>query len=95
MPLTGDVQREMSILFQDAEGCGKSFVDLTAELLLQLIEQPIRSELESDPGRLAVCRSVMLTSIDLALGDRVLVDHAGELVIRFVLPRRTSLQTQI
>jgi hypothetical protein len=38
-------------------------------------------------GELAVCRSVMLTALDVTHGDRILVERRDALVIRYVLPR--------
>jgi hypothetical protein len=44
MPVAGDIQREMLILFRDDERRDKRFVDVTAQLLLLRIEEPSNSE---------------------------------------------------
>ena len=65
-------------------------MEICATMLLKQIEGFEVAEPDFSPGRLAVCESVMLTSLDLSRGDQVLVNHPEDLRIRFVLPRHTS-----
>jgi len=88
MPVSEDVTREMLSLFEDGTRSGKTSVELTPLLLLQRIENlgNVR-DAEEHRGQFAVCRSVMLTALNVTHGDRILVEHPDVLVIRFVSPR--------
>ena len=88
MPVSEDVTREMVSLFEDGTRSRKTSVELTPLLLLQrILNVGDILELNSLRGELAVCRSVMLTALDVTHGDRVVVEQRDALVIRFVLPR--------
>ena len=89
MPLSEDVNREMLSLFEEETSRSQTSVELTPLLLLQRIQNVGDVwDLEESGGYLAICRSVMLTTLDVTHGDRILVEHPEALVIRFVLPRR-------
>lgn len=88
MPVSEDVHREMVSVFEGGTRGGKTSVDLTPLLLLQRIENVGDVwDLEEFRGQLAVCRSVMLTALNVTHGDRILVEQREALVIRFILPR--------
>ena len=88
MPVSEDVNREMLSLFEQETSRSQASVDLTPLLLLQRIQNVGDVwDLEEFGGHLAICRSVMLTTLDVTHGDRILVEHPEALVIRFVLPR--------
>jgi hypothetical protein len=88
MPVSEDVTREMVSLFEDGAQSRKASVELTPLLLLKrVINVGDVWDLNAFLGELAVCRSVMLTALDVTHGDRIVVEQRDALVIRFVLPR--------
>ena len=90
MPVSEDVTREMVSLFEDGARSRKTSIELTPLLLLKrVVNVGDVDVLEHDAfrGELAVCRSVMLTALDVTHGDRIVVEQRDALVIRFVLPR--------
>ena len=93
MPVSEDVTREMLSLFEDGTRDSKTSIDVTPLLLLQRIENTRDLwDAEGYRGQLAVCRSVMLTALNVTHGDRILVEQPEALVIRFVLPRPGPFQ---
>jgi len=93
MPVSEDVTREMESLFEDGTRDGKTSVDLTPLFLLQrIVNIGDVWDLDTFSGELAVCRSVILTALNVTHGDRILVEHREALVIRFILPRPVPYQ---
>jgi len=75
-------------VFADGTRLQKNFVDLTASAVLNRVDTSADlPDTRVHRGQLAVCRSVMLTALNVSHGDRILVDHPEDLAIRFVLPR--------
>jgi hypothetical protein len=89
MPVSEDVTREMVSLFEDGTRGGETSIELTPLILLQrIVNVGDAWELDALRGDLAICRSVMLTALDVTHGDRIVVEHRDALVVRFLLPRR-------
>jgi hypothetical protein len=89
MPISEDVQRELSRLFGETADLGVKFIDVTALTLLGRVERWGEDcDDEQLTRQLAVCHSVLLASVDSRTGDTVLIKDADHLLIRFVLPRR-------
>lgn len=88
MPVSEDVTREMVSLFEDGTRTRKTSIELTPLLLLKrVVNVGDVWELDAFRGELAVCRSVILTALDVTHGDRIVVEQRDALVVRFVLPR--------
>ena len=71
MPVSEDVTREMVSLFEDGARSRKTSIELTPLLLLKrVVNVGDVDVLEHDAfrGELAVCRSVMLTALDVTHG---------------------------
>lgn len=89
MPISEDVQRELSRLFVETAENGTSFVDVSGRSLLSCVERwGEDSDAEALSRRLAICESVLVSCVDLTFGDQVLADGTEQLVIRFALPRQ-------
>jgi hypothetical protein len=88
MPVAEDATREMFSLFEGGARDGKTSVEVTPLLLLQRIECiGDLWDAEGYRGQLAVCRSVLLTALNVSHGDSILVEQPDAFLVRFVLPR--------
>jgi hypothetical protein len=88
MPVSEDAAREMFSLFEEGTRAGQSSIELTPLLLLQRVENiGDVCDLDEFRGQIAICRSVILTALNVTHGDRIVIEHQEALVIRFLLPR--------
>ncbi len=86
MPLSGDVKRELWLLFSEETMRGRSAVEISATDLHQRVECK-EPEGSSTPNRIAVVGAILVAMMDTSLGDELLLESEYEPSVRFVLPR--------